>query len=100
MDRSRLAAHPSVVLVSTAVELIEAAAQPGVSLVLVDLNMEGALDVAALLDEVPGMTAAVVGFGPHVDRDLAARAQAAGFDQALARSRVLSSPLRLESLVS
>ena len=53
-------------------------------LLLVDLNLPGAIEAAAAwrTDD-----ATVVGFVSHVDADTAAKARAAGIDRVMARSR-------------
>ena len=84
MDRSRLAA-PDVEVVNAgpgalAEVLAARRAAGGVALVVVDLARPGALDA------VTGLDLPVVGFAPHVDDELLARARAAGVD-ALPRSR-------------
>lgn len=81
MDRSRLASpgdhltHVGPGALAAAV----ASAEGGVDLVVVDLSRPGALDAATDLGPP------VVGFAPHVDDDLLARARAAGVE-AMARS--------------
>jgi hypothetical protein len=69
------------------------------ALVLVDLTVPGAVSVAPRLRQVPGFSARLIGYGPHVDRELAAAALAAGFDATIARSRILAGPFRPESLL-
>lgn len=81
MDRSRLAA-PGVEVVAVPLGALAAAlAQRGgaVDLVVADLSRPGALEA------VSGLGASVVGYAPHVDDELLARARAAGID-AMARS--------------
>ena len=53
-------------------------------LLLVDLNLPGAIEAAAAWRT---NDAQVVGFVSHVDADTAAKARAAGIDRVLARSR-------------
>jgi hypothetical protein len=62
------------------VETADEAAALGPSLLLVDLDRCDDLSGFRL----PGAT--VIGFGPHVDSSLHARAVAAGYDEVLARS--------------
>jgi hypothetical protein len=50
-----------------------------------------------VLEVLPSVSARVIGFGSHVDRDLLAAARAAGCDQVLARSAFFS---RLPQLLS
>jgi CheY-like chemotaxis protein len=59
--------------------------EPG-RLLLVDLNLPGAIEAAA---QWRAGTAAgpVIGFVSHVDADTAARARSAGIEQVMARSR-------------
>jgi hypothetical protein len=59
-------------------------AGPGRRLI-VDLNLEGAIDAAAAWRRATG--GEVVGFVSHVDAATAERARAAGVDRVLARSR-------------
>jgi hypothetical protein len=90
MDRSRLARLPGVpvVVVSSVPELVATAA-PG-DLVVVDLSRPGVLEA---LPDLPGH---VVGFAPHVDAELLARAAAAGCAEVLPRSRFFATlPARL-----
>jgi hypothetical protein len=77
MDRSRVTASGvQVVFAGAPAELIGLDAE----VILVDLSRPGVLDV------LPGITARVVGFASHVDRELLAAARAAGCDEVLARS--------------
>jgi len=79
MDRSKVAAAVhGVTFVGSVAALVDAAA--GADVVLVDLSRPGVLD--ALEQLAP---ARVVGFGSHVERDVLARAEAAGCE-ALPRS--------------
>jgi hypothetical protein len=55
------------------------------------------VDLASFGDQVAGIRAAapdalIVGFGPHVDDDLLARARADGVDRVLPRSRFFRDP--------
>ncbi len=80
MDRSRLRADGVELSHVPLGRLVAAVADEGsVDLVVVDLSRDGALEVAAALD------VGVVGFAPHVDDALLARARAAGVE-ALPRS--------------
>ena len=82
MDRSRLAgAGPGVevTFVTSAADLLTAG--PGADVVVVDLARPGALEAVAGLAGVR-----VVGFAPHVERDLLEAATAAGCDEVLPRS--------------
>jgi hypothetical protein len=76
MDQSRLRQAGVTAFVGTPAAL---AGQPA-RLVLVDLTRPGVLDV------VGGLDGRVIGFHPHVDRDLAQAARAAGCDEVVARS--------------
>ena len=55
------------------------------TLLLVDLNQDGAIDAAALWAARTNRT--TIGFVSHVDAATAARAKAAGIEKILARSR-------------
>jgi hypothetical protein len=55
-------------------------------LLLVDLNLAGAIEAAGIWRTGPA-GGEVVGFVSHVDADTAARARAAGIGQVMARSR-------------
>jgi len=81
MDRSRLIAEPGV-----EVRFVEPAGigdAGGADLIVVDLGGRGHLDALAHCPAgVP-----VVAFGPHVDRELLAAAEAAGCDRVLPRSK-------------
>jgi hypothetical protein len=80
LDRSKVsAALPGVAHVGAAALLPRVAA--GADLVIVDLRAAGVLEAVADLD-----AGRVVGFGPHVDGDLLAAADAAGVE-AMPRSR-------------
>lgn len=79
MDRSRLAAPGCDVTHVSAGRLPATVADGGVDLVVVDLSRPG------ILDRVAGLAVPVVGFVPHVDEALLARAQSEGVD-AMARS--------------
>jgi hypothetical protein len=59
--------------------------EPG-RLLLVDLNLPGAIEAAGLWRTGPA-GGTVVGFVSHVDADTAARAREAGIGQVMARSR-------------
>ncbi|HWE92536.1 MAG TPA: hypothetical protein VG269_01060 [Tepidisphaeraceae bacterium] len=59
--------------------------EPG-RLLLVDLNLPGAIEAAGLWRTGPA-GGTVVGFISHVDADTAARAREAGIGQVMARSR-------------
>lgn len=80
MDRSRIsAARPDVRFVRTPAECADA------DVVLVDLAVFGDT-IESLRSAAP--TSRIVAFGPHVDRELAARAARAGADTVLARSEL------------
>jgi hypothetical protein len=100
MDRSRITAAlgAEVELVATTGHLrqsLDAAAGSGSGpeIVVVDLGRRG------VLDALPGIRAAtgarIVGFGPHVERDLLAAARQAGCDEVVARSVFFSTLDRL-----
>lgn len=83
MDRSKVAAAggDDVTFVRSAADLAAA----GAELVVVDLARPGALEALAQLGNVRS-----IGFASHVDRELAAAAEAAGCDEVLPRSRFFS----------
>ena len=84
MDRSKVAAAAGdeVTFARTPADL----AGMGADLVVVDLARPG------VLEALPGLGGArTIGFASHVDRDLAAAAEAAGCGEVLARSRFFSS---------
>ena len=81
MDRSRLQATTEVAV--RFVDPAGLAAATDADLVVVDLARPGHLDALGACP--PGVD--VVGFGPHVDEELLARAAAAGCDRVLPRSR-------------
>ena len=73
--------------VGTGAALVAEAQAAAPSLVIADLNARGgAIDAVSAL-RAAGCTAPVVGFLSHVQVDLAEKAQAAGFDQVLPRSK-------------
>lgn len=81
MDRSRLQAASA----AAGAELEVVAAPDALvgmpaDLCVVDLSRPGILDV------LPQLNGRVIGFGPHVDRDLLRAARAAGCREVLARS--------------
>ena len=79
MDRSRLtAAVPDLRFARTAAECATA------EVIVVDLT-RGAELIGALREAAP--RARIVAYGPHVDADALVKAQAAGADTAMARSR-------------
>jgi hypothetical protein len=86
MDRSKVAAAlvgEQVVFVTDRAALEPAVSAGATDLVVLDLGRPGALDA------LPRLVAAgvrTVGFGSHVDRDLAEAARAAGCDEVFARS--------------
>lgn len=85
MDRSKVqaAGGGAVRFVAAAAELVDAASDPSVRLVVVDLSRPGTLDT------LPALAAAgvrTIGFGSHVDHDLLEAARAAGCDEVLPRS--------------
>ncbi len=69
---------------------------PGASLLLVDLDADGAVDA---IDRCRTMvpTPRIVAFGPHVRQDLLAEAREAGADEVLPRSAFVT---RLPQLLS
>ena len=83
MDRSKVAAAggDAVTFVRSPADLAAAGAQ----LVVVDLARPGVLDALAQLGDVHS-----IGFASHVDRELAAAAEAAGCNEVLPRSRFFS----------
>lgn len=91
-DRGRIESllpGAEVTFVGAAALLPGAAA--GADVVLVDLTRAGAVDV---LEEVVGLGARVVAYGPHVDSALLAAATVAGAE-AVPRSRLFSGKVRL-----
>ena len=78
MDRSRLGAVAEITFVSSPAGLAAAAAAADV--VVVDLSRPGAWDA------VRGLDARVIGFAPHVERELLEAASVAGCDEVLPRS--------------
>lgn len=89
MDRSRVAsAVPDARFVRAPEALLEASAD---DTVVVDVSRPG------VLDALPAITARrIIGYGSHVERDLLARAKAAGCTEVLPRSAFFS---RLAELV-
>lgn len=88
MDRSKVAAAApgDVTFVRSAADLAGVAAE----VVVVDLARPG------VLDALPGLAAArTIGFASHVDRELAAAAEAAGCAEVMARSRFFADLPRL-----
>ena len=83
MDRSKVAAAAGddITFVRAPADLAAA----GAELVVVDLARPGVLDALADLGGVRS-----IGFASHVDRELAAAAEAAGCDEVLPRSRFFS----------
>lgn len=77
MDRSKVAAAGEVRFVNRPSDL--EALDPGVELVLVDLMRPGVLEV------LPSISAPMIGFANHAERDVMDRASAAGC-RVLARS--------------
>jgi hypothetical protein len=75
------AAGQSATMIRSASALGETAGK----MLLVDLNMAGAIDAAAKWQQATGKPA--VGFVSHVDADAIAAAKAAGIQQVMARSR-------------
>ncbi len=75
MDQTRLRAAGAAI-----VRTVDELAGVDADLVLVDLGRPG------VLDAVGRIQGRVIGFGPHVDRELLAAAEAAGCDEVLARS--------------
>jgi hypothetical protein len=78
MDRSRLAGAAEVTFVASAAELAGAAADADIA--VLDLSRPGALDAAR------DLPVRVIGFAPHVERELLDAATAAGCDEVLPRS--------------
>ena len=96
MDRSNVqaaAAGGDIRFVASVAGLAEAAADPGVRLVVVDLSRPGVLDVLSALVTAEVRT---IGFGSHVDHALLDAARAAGCDEVLPRSAFFR---RLEELL-
>lgn len=90
MDRSRLAgAIPGLEAVSTP------GACAGADVVVVDL-VRFAGDVPAVR-AAAGPAAAIVGYGPHADRERAELGRAGGADAIVARSRFFRDPARVVS---
>jgi hypothetical protein len=86
MDRSKVAAalaDEQVVFVGDKASLEPAVAAVATDLVILDLARPGALD---LLPRLAGAGVRTVGFGSHVDRELAEAARAAGCGEVYARS--------------
>jgi CheY-like chemotaxis protein len=73
--------------VGTGAGLVAEAQAGSPALVIADLNARGGAIEAVGALRAAGCTAPVVGFLSHVQVDLAAKAQAAGFDQVLPRSK-------------
>lgn len=88
MDRSRVAAAlgDEVEFVATAGHLRDRLAgdDGDPEIVVVDLGRRGVLDALPALRAAT--TARIIGFGPHVERDLLIAARAGGCDEVLARS--------------
>jgi hypothetical protein len=85
MDRSRVqaAGGDAVRFVPSAAGLVDAASDPAVRIVVVDLSRPG------VLDALPALAAAgvrTIGFGSHVDHELLDAARAAGCSEVLPRS--------------
>jgi len=85
MDRSKVQAvgGDAIRFVPSAADLVDAASDPVVRLVVVDLSRPGVLDV------LPALAAAevrTIGFGSHVDHTLLDSARQAGCDEVLPRS--------------
>src|SRR3954469_16205366 len=88
MDRSKLTAAlgADAELVATPRHLSQRLTGdgPDPAIVVVDLGRRGAIDTVAAIRAAT--TARIVGFGPHVERDLLSAARNAGCDEVLARS--------------
>lgn len=83
------AAGIGVRLAGSGKALLEAAAEPGVRLILIDLDHRS-LKVAEVIRELkagPTSAVPVVGFVSHVNEGAIREARAAGADRVLARSR-------------
>ena len=97
MDRSKLTAAlgGDVELVATPRHLGQRLAGdgPDPAIVVVDLGRRGAIDAVAAIRAATG--ARIVGFGPHVERDVLSAARQAGCDEVLARSVFFSTLDRL-----
>ena len=84
MDRSKvMAAAGEVSFVTSPSRLPDAAARPGVGIVVVDLSRPG---VMAVLPQVAATGIRLIGFGSHVDRELLDEAGRAGCGEVMARS--------------
>jgi len=82
------AAGVELVLV-TAQQAVVRAAEPGVSLVMVELHQKSAVDLVGELKRAqPAL--AIVGFGPHVEAALLRDARTAGADAVLPRSQFVA----------
>ena len=79
MDRSRLGAVEAEITFASSPAALAAAAA-GADVVVVDLSRPGALDA------VRGLDARIIGFAPHVERELLEAAAEAGCDEVLPRS--------------
>jgi DNA-binding NarL/FixJ family response regulator len=90
MDRSRLTAilGGELELVATVghlrSRLTDAATAVHPEIVVVDLGRRGVIEALPTIRAATG--ARIIAFGPHVERDVLAAAQAAGCDEVLARS--------------
>ncbi len=87
MDRSKVSSVAPVTFVARASDL--PGASEGATLVVVDLSRPGVLEI------LPQIAAATIGFGRHDDRERLAAASAAGCDRVLARSAFFSQVVQL-----
>jgi len=78
------AAQASVKIIRDPAE-VEKFAQSPAQLMIVDLNLPGAIPAAAAWRKIAGRS--VVGFVSHVDVEAISQAKEAGIDQVIARSR-------------
>ncbi len=90
MDRSKItaAAVGAVRFVRRPDELADGAA--AADLVVVDLGRDDVTELLGVLADVAALGVRVIGFGPHVDRDVLDEARAAGCSQVLTRSAFFS----------
>ena len=92
MDRSKLTAAlgADVELVATPGHLSQRLTGdgPDPAIVVVDLGRRGTIDALPAIRAATG--ARIIGFGPHVERDLLSAARHAGCDEVLARSLFFS----------
>lgn len=96
MDRSKVAAAPALVtFVNRPADLVAAATDNHADVVVVDLTRPGVVEALAGLKGV-GVTAPVIGFANHTNREAMDAALAAGAGQVMARSAFFA---RLDELL-